>query len=232
MTTTLLDVKGLCCTIGGVRALHQVDLEVDEGSITGIVGPNGAGKTTLFNAISGFCTYQTGDVTWQGSSIRGWKAHRVAATGLLRTFQNVSGFSDLTVEQNVTLACRGKDPDHMKRICRLLDLDRDFDRAVESCSLATRKLVGIAMAAVRRPRLLMLDEPMSGLDLEDRDAVIDVVKLVHNEGVTVLLIEHDIERAMALVDHLAILDLGEKVAEGTPESLAGRPELHNAYLKA
>ncbi|MGH3761911.1 ABC transporter ATP-binding protein [Actinophytocola sp.] len=230
-STALLTVEGLTCRIGGVCAVDDVDLSVAEGSITGVVGPNGAGKTTLFNAMTGFVTYQSGDVRWSGQSVRGWRPHRVANAGLARTFQNAAGFGRLTVRQNITLAARRRGGPDVDEICSILLLEGELDRRLSACSLATRKLVGIAMAAVRRPRMILLDEPLSGLDLMERDAVVETVRLLRDRGVTVLLIEHDIDRTLSLVDELTILDVGRKIAHGSPTDLAGDPALRDVYLK-
>jgi branched-chain amino acid transport system ATP-binding protein len=232
MSATMLEVNRLVCTIGGVRAVDGVDLTVREGGLSGIVGPNGAGKTTLFNAITGFVPSQSGDVLWRGRSIRGWKPHRIANDGLARTFQNAGGLAGMTVLENITLAARRSHSGGIDEVCELLSLDQDRGKQLEDCSLATRKLVGIAMAVVRKPTLLLLDEPLSGLDLDERDAVVETIKRVNAQGVAILMIEHDIDRTLALVDHISILDLGQVVAHGAPSELSGKPELHDVYLKA
>ena len=232
MSGPLLELHEVTCTIGGVRAVDGVDLAVDEGQIVGIAGPNGAGKTSLFNAITGFIPYQVGDVRWAGRSVRGWKPHRIANSGLMRTFQNAGGFAEMTVRQNLAVSARRWDGPGIEEIADALMLAEHMDRKVGDCSLATRKLVGLAIAAVRRPRLLLLDEPLAGLDDLERDAAVNTIRLVHRGGVTVLLIEHDVDRMLALVDRLVILDLGAKVAEGTPAELADDPALRDVYLKA
>lgn len=228
----LLELEGVTCTLGGVRAVDDVSLSVVEGNITGIVGPNGAGKTTLFNAVTGFVPYSDGDVRWAGTSVRGWAPHKIANTGLTRTFQNFGGYGSMTVEENVAVAARRWGGDAATTVCDLLGLTPHLVRKVDDCGLATRKLVGIAMAAVRDPRMLLLDEPLAGLDVHERDGVVAMIRLVHAEGVTIVLIEHDVSRVLQLADHVAILDTGAKVADGTPAELSGMPELLNVYLKA
>jgi ABC-type branched-subunit amino acid transport system ATPase component len=228
----LLEVENLTCTIGGVVAISGVDLDVEEHSMVGVVGPNGAGKTTFFNAVSGFVKSDPGtQIRWSGSSIIRMRPHKIANAGLMRTFQNSGGFPALTVYENLLVASRARDEAMIQGVAERLELGPHLRTKVVDCSLATRKLVGIAVAVVCKPRLLMLDEPLAGLDLVDRGAVIEVVKAVHAEGVTIVLIEHDVERTLALVDKVVVLDAGKKIAEGTPAELAPRPELASVYLK-
>ena len=230
--TSLLEVRDVTCTLGGVKAVDDVSMSVAEGGISGIIGPNGAGKTTLFNTITRFVPIDTGEVLWDGTPIRRWRPSKVANSGLARTFQNAGGFGSMTVRDNLTLAARSQDNADIAWISGLLGLDGTMDRSVDGCSLATRKLVGIAMTMVRRPRMLLLDEPLAGLDLDDRESVVEAIKLVHQQGVTILLIEHDVDRVLALADRVVILDVGAKVADGTPDELAGRTELRDVYMKA
>jgi branched-chain amino acid transport system ATP-binding protein len=232
MTDHLLEVRGVSCTLGGVRAVDDVSVGIAEGSISGVLGPNGAGKTTLFNTITRFARIDRGEVLWDGTPIQRWRPSKVANSGLTRTFQNAGGFGDMTVRENLALAGRRNESADIDWISALLGLGPDLDRRVESCSLATRKLVGIAMAMVRRPRMLLLDEPLAGLDLEDRDSVVESIRLVHQQGVTILLIEHDVDRVLALADQIIILDVGAKVADGAPHELMGMPELRDVYMKA
>lgn len=232
MSAPLLEVNGVCCTLGGVRAVDDVSMSVEEGSISGILGPNGAGKTTLFNTITRFVPIDCGDVVFAGTPIRRWRPSRVANSGLARTFQNVGGFGDMTVAENLALARRRTESADITWIVNLLGLEDVLDKSVTSCSLATRKMVGIAMAMVRRPRMLLLDEPLAGLDLEDRDNVVDSIRKVHRQGVTILLIEHDVDRVLGLANHIVILDVGVKVADGSPDELMGKTELRDVYMKA
>ncbi|MCW2793526.1 MAG: amino acid/amide transporter ATP-binding protein 1, family [Nocardioides sp.] len=230
MTTPVLELRDVSVRIGGVQILSDVDMVVGEGECVGVIGPNGAGKTTLFNVTSGFMRPTTGTVLLGGSRIDGVRPHRVARLGMVRTFQNVGGFGDLTVRQNLVLATRGRHEGRIEQAGALLSLDGSWDIAVKDCSLATRKLVGIAVAIVREPRVLLLDEPLAGLATEDRDHVVEMIRRVHTEGTTICLIEHDIRRTRALVDRLLVLDAGRKVAEGSPEELGARNDLVEAYL--
>lgn len=229
----LLQVENLSCTIGGVVAVSDLELEVFEHSKVGIIGPNGAGKTTFFNTVSGFIRADRGSkILWCGREIVGMRPHKIANAGLMRTFQNSGGFPAMTVYENLLVACRGRDESSARSVAERLEIGGELDKKVEDCSLATRKLVGIALAVVCRPRLLMLDEPLAGLDLMDRNAVVEVIKAVHADGVTIVLIEHDIERTLTLVDQLVVLDAGRKIAEGTPQELEFRSELASVYLRS
>lgn len=226
----MLSVRQVTKEFGGIRAVDACSFEVERASITGLIGPNGAGKTTLFNTVTGFLRPTSGEVDWLGEPITRLPAHRIARRGLVRTFQNVGGFADLTVERNLLLATRGRDRDVLREVRDLLELEPYWNTPVGDCSLATRKLVGIAVAVVRRPRLLLLDEPLAGLDRTDRDHVVEMVRKVHAEGVAICLIEHDIARTRQLADRLVVLDTGRKVADGHPDEVLGRPELAETYL--
>jgi branched-chain amino acid transport system ATP-binding protein len=228
----LLEVTGLRCSIGGVQALNGAEISVPEGALHGIVGPNGAGKTTLFNAITGFVRAQEGEVLWCGRSIRTTRSYKIANRGLVRTFQNAGGLAGMTVRENIVTAARKWSGPEIDEVVDRLGIGADQAKRLEDCSLATRKLVGIAMAVVRRPKLLLLDEPLSGLDVEERDSVVEMIQGVNQTGVAILLIEHDVDRTLAMVDHLSILDLGEVIAAGTPADLRGKSELNDVYLKA
>jgi branched-chain amino acid transport system ATP-binding protein len=226
----LLSVRDVSLTIGGVDILRGIDLVVEQEEAVGIIGPNGAGKTSLFNVVTGFMRCTGGEVVFDGRSLAGVPPHRVPRLGLVRTFQNVGGFGDLTVAANLELASRGRDAAATADAVELLGLAPFLKTRVTSCSLATRKLVGIALAVVQRPRLLFLDEPLAGLDSDDRDHVVEMVRRVHATGVTVCLIEHDIPRTRALVGRLIVLDAGTKVADGHPDEIAARGDLAKAYL--
>jgi len=218
--------------MGGVRAVRDVSLFCDDGDMLGIIGPNGAGKTTLFNAICGFVRPDAGSsIRWSGREITGWRPERIARTRLLRTFQNGGGVLGLTVRENLELAARDRRSPRLAPVLERLRLTDQAERPVADCSLATRKLVGIAQAVVRDPVLLMLDEPLAGLDHTDREAVVDVIRDVHAGGVTVIFIEHDIERTLRLATRIVILDTGEKIADGLASAVSSQDDFHRAYLR-
>lgn len=232
MSDLLLDVHGMSLAAGGVQILRGVDFRVAEGEMVGILGPNGAGKTTLLNAITGFIKPQRGTASFLGRSIAGLRPQCITRRGLVRTFQNAGGFSDLTVEENLLLATRGHKDDFYDGIVRRLSLGDVLNVRVAEATLATRKLVGIALAVLNHPRVLLLDEPLSGLDPQDRDAVVDVIERVHADGVSIAMVEHDIGRTLALVHRLVVLDVGKQVADGTPADLSDDPALANVYMRA
>jgi len=228
----LLGVEGVTVTLGGVRAVDNVSFSVSEGQLCSVVGPNGAGKTTLFNTVTGFLKRDVGDVRWDGKSVNRWSPQRVANDGLARTFQNAGGFGDMTVRDNISVAARSRNERRIVTTAGRLGLEEVLDEYVRDCSLATRKLVGMSMAVACEPRMLLLDEPLAGLDHQDRDAVVAMIRRLNDEDLTILLIEHDIRRVLELSDHVVILDSGAIVAAGAPAELAGKPELNDVYLRA
>lgn len=230
MNAPVLELRDVSLAIGGVHILTDISIAIEQGSCLGIIGPNGAGKTTLFNIASGFMKPTAGEVRLDDQPITGVAPHKVTRRGLVRTFQNVGGFGELTVRENLELATRGRDADAVEKVSELLGLRDDWNVLVKDCSLASRKLVGIGVAVVRRPRVLLLDEPLAGLATDDRDHVVQMIKRVHADGTTLALIEHDIARTRALVDRLVVLDAGEKVADGSPQELAQRSDVMEAYL--
>jgi branched-chain amino acid transport system ATP-binding protein len=217
VSDVLLSVSNLSVTLGGVQAVKDFSLDVAEGDSVAMFGPNGAGKTTVVNAITGFApTSASSKILWLGSSITKAKPYKIARAGLARTFQNASGVSDLTIWENVVVANR-RAGDTVESVLQLLDLTDLRDRKVSDCSLATRKLAGVAMALVWSPQMLLLDEPLAGLDPSDRDHVVDALKRVCAEGTTIFIIEHDIERALELATRVVVLKAGVKVSECAPE---------------
>lgn len=228
----ILELQSVSCTIGGVRAVIDVSLDVRTDEIVGVIGPNGAGKTTLFNVVTGFLPPDAGgEIKWLGESIVKRKPQQIALSGLTRTFQEGGGFSELTVYENLMLASRGKAPDRLDQIVADLKLGRFVYQKLADCSLATRKVVGIGMGIVRFPKLLLLDEPLAGLDVFDRDSVMHVIREVHQQGVSLVVIEHDIPRTLELVDRLVVLETGSIRAIDTPSKLRARPELLEVYLR-
>jgi branched-chain amino acid transport system ATP-binding protein len=217
MKDVLLSVANLSVTLGGVQAVKDFSLDVRDGDSVAMFGPNGAGKTTVVNAITGFApTSDESKILWLGKPITKAKPYKIARAGLARTFQNASGVSDLTIWENVIVANRRAD-ETVERILELLDLADLRDRKVADCSLATRKLAGVAMALVWSPQMLLLDEPLAGLDPSDRDHVVGALKRVCAEGTTIFIIEHDIERALELATRVVVLKAGVKVSECAPE---------------
>jgi branched-chain amino acid transport system ATP-binding protein len=221
---------------GGLTAVRQVTLEVPTGELLGIIGPNGAGKTTLFNVVAGSYRPEEGRVVFDGHDITGQPPHAVCRLGLTRTFQIVKPFGNLTVLDNVMIGS-------LTRLTRVRDARVDAARVIETCALAPyagarakalpiglRKRLEVARALATRPRLLLLDEVMAGLNPTELAEMVDLLRRLHAEGVTLMVIEHIMAAMMRLARRIVVLHHGEKIAEGTPAQIASDRRVIDAYL--
>ncbi len=227
----VLQVEGATVRFGGLMALSDVTIAAEAGLITGLIGPNGAGKTTLFNVITGLQTPQSGKVVLDGRDITTTSAYKRARLGLARTFQRLEVFDSLSVRDNVLVAAEAAG--HTNDVDRVIDLVglRPFvDAPVDTLPTGLARLVELCRAVATRPKALLCDECSSGLTDEETTVVGDVIRRVAAEGVAVLLVEHDMSFVMSTCDTIHVLNLGVKIAEGTPAEVQGNAEVRVAYL--
>jgi len=235
----LLSVEGVSVRFGGLMAVDNVDLGADAGYVTGLIGPNGAGKTTLFNVVTGLQEPNGGQVVLDGRDITAARTHRRARLGLARTFQRLEVFGSLTARENVLVAAEirkrwSRDGSNPAQVAETL-IDRVGVRHVAGERVAAlptglARLVELARALATHPRVLLLDEPGSGLDTQETEAFGELLVELAGEGLAVLLVEHDVELVMRVCRLIHVLDFGRKIAVGTPAEIQADPVVQAAYL--
>jgi branched-chain amino acid transport system ATP-binding protein len=234
--TPLLTIQSLSKRFGGLQAVNDLSFTVGEGEIVALIGPNGAGKTTAFALLSGFLTPDAGRVTFRGHDLSGLRPHQVNALGLARTFQIMRPFPRLSVVRNVMIATLGRHahPAEAERRARAvlaeLDLAGKADLPAGGLTLAERKRLELAKALGTEPVLLLLDEVMSGLNDSETERIVELVRAINRRGVAILLIEHVMRAVMSLAQRIVVLNYGERIAEGSPEAVAGDRRVIEAYL--
>ena len=235
----LLEARGIDVHFGGLRALSEVDLDVEAGSIAGLIGPNGAGKTTLFNVICGSLPASAGRVSFDGRDLAGRRAHQRARLGIARTFQRLEVFGSMTARDNVLVAAEVRRRWSRARFDAGTACDEILDRVglrghgserVDSMSTGLARRVELARALATRPRLLLLDEPSSGLDEVESQSFGRLLQELADEGLAVLLVEHDVELVMSVCARVYVLDFGRLLAQGTPGQIQADEEVRRAYL--
>ncbi|MDR1857128.1 MAG: ABC transporter ATP-binding protein [Desulfovibrio sp.] len=248
---SLLAVREMTKAFGGLMAVNDLSFEVEQGSIVGMIGPNGAGKTTVFNCITGNYVPEAGDIEFDGRPIKGVRPHRIVELGIARTFQTIRLFGRLTVLENVLagrhcrmkaglLACmfhgramQREEREAVRRCMEELEFLGLADRRGEAAgglSYGNQRLLEIARALATEPKLLILDEPAGGMNAQETDALIEVIRAIRARGVTILLIEHDMRLVMQVSERLVVLENGSLIAEGTPEHVRRHPAVIEAYL--
>ncbi|MGO9017669.1 MAG: ABC transporter ATP-binding protein [Syntrophobacteraceae bacterium] len=234
----ILQVQKVSKTFGGLQALTDVNFEMSEGEILGLIGPNGAGKTTLFNVINGVYAPSRGKVIFRGENVTGLPSYDIARRGLVRAHQIVRPLSDLTVRENVMVgACFGRERHSLASASKVADealakvglLDRASQLA-GSLNVAQKKRLEMARALAANPYLMLLDEVLAGLNPSEISEMIETIRAIRNQGVSILMIEHVMQAIMMLSDQLIVLDYGMLIARGLPEVVANNPKVIEAYL--
>jgi ABC-type branched-subunit amino acid transport system ATPase component len=233
---SLLQVQGLTKRFRGVVAIDDVSFAVHAGTVTSVIGPNGAGKSTLFNLITGYLEPSAGKVAYRGETITGIGTHRIAERGIARAFQIARPFRGLSVADNVRVGAlfgrRGtRDVTATTdRALQLAGLAELADQPASSLTVGQLRHLEVARAIATRAELLLADEPCAGLNPTETAAMIDLLRQIRDQGVTVLLVEHDMPSVMEVSDRIVVLDAGRRIAEGAPAEIASDPRVIAAYL--
>jgi branched-chain amino acid transport system ATP-binding protein len=247
--TIMFDIKNLSKSFGGVAAVNDVSFKINEGELFGVIGPNGAGKTTLFNLITGFLKADSGEISYFGTNVVGKRPNQLVQKGIVRTFQSTNLFLGNTVLENVvmgsylthkpsilknvfssTKAQEQAALAYAEEVIEFVGMSPYKDLVVDNLPYGHKRLIGIAIALACKPKVLLLDEPAAGMVEEETKELVKIIKKVHQSGVTVVLIEHDMKMVMNLCEKIAVVEFGKKIAYGTPQEVRQDEEVIRAYL--
>jgi branched-chain amino acid transport system ATP-binding protein len=236
MAEVMLEVKDLTKSFGGLRAVTDLSFTVEKGSIIGLIGPNGAGKTTVFNLVTGFLPPTSGQMSLQGENLVGLKPYAVTRKGVARTFQIVKPFRKLSVLENVTLAAFLRSPLRRQaeaeaaRVLEKIGLESKAKALANDLTLIDQKRLEIARAVATGPKLLLLDEPMGGLNATEIDQAASLITNICQDGVTIIWVEHVLRAIMNTSHRVIVINYGAKIADGTPQEVVENPDVIAAYL--
>lgn len=235
---TLLQVTNVTKRFGGLQALTNVSFDLPEGQILGLIGPNGAGKTTLFNTINGVYKPEGGSISYRGKDVTGTKPYHLARMGMARTHQIVRPLNELTVRENVMAgSCFGREGSNLHQAEKVADEVMEFlgilsraNQLASSLNVAQKKRLEMARALAARPDLLLLDEVLAGLNQSEITVMVETIRNIRKQGVTIIMIEHVMHAIMNVSDHLIVLDYGQLIAEGSPDEIVNNQKVIEAYL--
>ena len=251
MMSTLLEMRGISKSFGGIRAVNDVSLKVESGRIVSIIGPNGAGKTTVFNCVTGFYCPDHGELIFNGNNITGLQPHRITVSGVARTFQNIRLFGEMSAIENVMVGrfCRTQagvwssilrspkarrehriTAQRAMELLKFVELESEAHSQARNISYGKQRRLEIARALATDPKVILLDEPAAGMNPTETTEMVELIRKICREKATVLLIEHDMKLVMNISDRIMVLDHGEVLAEGTPQEVRSNPQVIEAYL--
>jgi len=241
-----MEVKNLRKAFGGLLALDDLDLRIEKNTIVGLIGPNGAGKTTLINILSGIYRPNSGEVFFRGNNVTGWKPHKLVEIGIGRTFQTTRLFNEKTVLENILMAqhlvtypgarkaytgkVRKKDGESAEGILRFVGLYAYRHDLAKNIPFAQQRRLAIGLALATEPELLLLDEPVAGMNPLEAQKMMELIQGIREQGTAILMIEHNMQVVMSLCHWIMVLNYGRKIAEGTPEEISGSEVVIQAYL--